>query len=348
MKSFVPHEFKFDQIVKNPHILIIAAEEDSRRFVVDNIIKYLKTKFDDSYDISIISPAEKINAFYQQKYPNATIHYDLAEKKTSNGNSNQIIVLDDCLADLSNWHEDETIMDILINARWYNTSCITTFRHPPTMVPNLCYYFDYVFLFTEDSISYRRKIWKMFTNMFPNMSISWIPENLNNWFIFEKIFSEYTKNFCCMVIDKRIPYRDFNDRIFWFRTNYEILDSDTFNPPRTIYFDNDLFNYTTEYSDEYSDQIFPEINSNEIYEDKTNKKNSFKINYNDNSINFSVSTNNADQLINSDENHLADNNDMIEKVCKYIIDIKKIQLVYLKIVIEYLRLKLSNNTIPRE
>ena len=81
---------------------------------------------------------------------------------------------------------------------------------------------------------------------------------------------------------------------------------------------------------------------------KQTKKNSFKINYNDNSINFSVSTNNADQLINSDENHLADNNDMIEKVCKYIIDIKKIQLVYLKIVIEYLRLKLSNNTIPRE
>ena len=337
MKFFVPNEFKLNKMVKNPHILIIAKKGHGKSILADNLIKYLiALKPDSDPDISIACPAERLNPFYQPKYPDAKIIYNLREKFfkkllieastdiENKKDANRIVVLDDCFVKMKNWCKNETVTEILMNNRHYDMPYIVIIQTPYGITPDIRLNFDYIFLLKEDSAINKQKLWDNYASMFPTYST------------FEKVFTEYTKNFCCMVIDNRTQQDDINDKVFWFRAKYSD-DEENFTLPETIYFDDDE---NLVYSDYFTplgiylapvtqELVFTSVNKNDLT--KINNDNSLKINYKDNNYEFSVTLNDLN------------NHETVKTLCYHITDVKNSQLEYLKLLNENLRLRLELN-----
>jgi hypothetical protein len=76
---------------------------------------------------------------------------------------------------------------------------------------------DYIFLFGEDFISNKRKLFEYYAGIFSTFES------------FDQVFSKLTSNFGCMVIDNKTITDDINEKIFWYKSekhnNYKLLEN---------------------------------------------------------------------------------------------------------------------------
>ena len=76
---------------------------------------------------------------------------------------------------------------------------------PLGITPDLRLNFDYVFLLKEDSQINKKKLYENYASMFPNLTV------------FDKVFTECTKDHCSMVVDNRKPTDTIEEKVFWFK-----------------------------------------------------------------------------------------------------------------------------------
>lgn len=218
-------EFTLDSMVSDPSIVMIA-KRGSGKSVVTRDILYHYRKMPGGV---VIAPTDRMNSFYKYFFPDLYIHYDITEillkkiltrqslmiekmkekkKKGLKVDPSSVLVMDDCLARKRSWAKDESIMEILMNGRHYKLTYILTMQTPLGITPDLRLNFDYVFLLKEDSTINKKKLWDNYASMFETLHA------------FEKVFSKCTENYCCMVIDNRKPSDNIQDKVFWFKAEF--------------------------------------------------------------------------------------------------------------------------------
>lgn len=215
-------QLKLNDMVKNAAIVMIAKRGSGKSWVAKAILM----NFNDIPCGIIVSPTDRMNAFYNSFFPDTYIHYEYStelvnrilerqeimidkkqqrEKLGKKIDCRAFILMDDCLSSRGSWLKDKPILELLFNGRHYELMYILTMQSPLGITPELRTNFDYIFLLQQEFISEQKKIFDHYAGMFPNFHA------------FRDVFTTLTANYGCMVIDNRRKVNNPLERIFWYR-----------------------------------------------------------------------------------------------------------------------------------
>jgi hypothetical protein len=255
-------QFDYSKMKDNSIIVLIGKRSSGKTTLVHDLLsKMIKC------DTTIISSTENLNQFYSKHHSDAEI-FDKYEpiilKKIIERSISmkpiklkQRVVLDDCLI-----HKCNKIRELFFNGRRYGLTGIMTSQYILDLPPEIRSNIDYIFLFADNFITNREKLYHHFAGMFDTFDK------------FEQVFNELTKDYGCMVIDNTVNTRNIVDKVFWYKAEsstlildktdkiIEILDK---NPSDIYDVDEDFSDVESEY-DYLNDvkQIIIKHNENEI------------------------------------------------------------------------------------
>lgn len=208
------NNFDLGAVNLGSHISIIAKRGSGKSVLVCDIINNLMQKGLKENDMYIISPCDKFSSFYGQKYHNATIdveyksdtidNYLTTIKNNGTFNVPKCVVLDCCITS-TNWNKQQSLMELLYNARHYGITLILTTQFPYGFTLELRANFDYVFLLADDYISNQKRLYNHYCCVFPSFNI------------FSMYFKDVTQDYGTMVINNRINGCDLFDKVFKYK-----------------------------------------------------------------------------------------------------------------------------------
>jgi len=233
LKKFNPQEMKQDHIA-----LYVGRRRSGKSYLLKDIISYHK-------DIKIglvISPTEISNQFFQKFIPNILIYDEYTPEiiqrfldrqiKVTKQRNDEIkkygksdidprafIILDDCLYDKT-WQSDKNIRSIFMNGRHYSIMTIITSQTPLGLNPTLRSQIDYVFIFKNNVIKEREKIYNHYAGI------------CNSFEVFNKIMDNTTENFEIMVIDNTTQGNNITEQIKWYKAtekNFKMCSPEIWN-----------------------------------------------------------------------------------------------------------------------
>ncbi|AYV77429.1 MAG: packaging ATPase [Dasosvirus sp.] len=215
-------EFKLEDMVDNPSIIMIAKRGSGKSWVTKAIMY-------NQSDVPVglvISPTEKDNPFFVDFFPDSYIYYKYdskiikklllrqklilkkAREKKQEGkylDPRLMVVMDDCLASKGTWAKDPLVAELLFNGRHRYITYILTMQYPLGIAPELRSNFDYVFLLSEDYVSNLKRIYEHYAGMFPDFNS------------FRQVFKNLTEDFGAMVIKNRGSRTKLDDKIAFYK-----------------------------------------------------------------------------------------------------------------------------------
>lgn len=229
MKTFKLHKFDMSKITKkrnssdkNEKVSIFLGKRNSgKSFCVKDMLYYLK----DIPVARIISGTEKANKHYTNFVPPVFIDYEYKDviienfmkrqetmivKKESDMryrdlDNRAILVLDDLMFDKNSWVTNKRIKEIAMNGRHWGVTFIITLQYCLGIPPDLRTNVDYVFLFKENRIAERQKIYKYWAGIIPSFKL------------FCEIMDACTNDYSCIVIDNSAATNNLEDQVFYYR-----------------------------------------------------------------------------------------------------------------------------------
>lgn len=216
-------KFRLENMVVDPAIVLVAKRGTGKSFITRDIMYHLRR----IPGGIVISPTDRMDAYFKYFFPDIYIHYDINEmilqkllyrqqlmklkykRKKKQGmkvNPSAILVMDDCLSRKKNWAKGDSVMQILMDGRHYKLTYLLTMQYPLGIGPELRGNFDYIFLLKENISTNRKRLYDNYAGIFPTQGI------------FERFLNQCTQDFRCMVIDNRNNKSDdLQDKVFWFK-----------------------------------------------------------------------------------------------------------------------------------
>jgi hypothetical protein len=165
----------------------------------------------------VMSGTEEGNGFYKDFIPDLFIYNeyksDVIEKvvqkqkeiiKKGITDNNVFIILDDCMYD-KKFLREKIMRQIFYNGRHWNVFFMLTMQYCMDLTPDLRSNIDYVFIFRENILQNREKIWKNFFGIFPTFDM------------FNQVMNACTENYECIVLDNTIKSNNIEDVVFWYK-----------------------------------------------------------------------------------------------------------------------------------
>ena len=172
LKKFDPNKIKNDSVV-----VFIGKRNTGKSYCMKDILSYNR-------DIPVgvvVSPTEKANGYFEKFIPKMLIYDELDEKLVSKYLNRQInitnnrkreltkhgsstvdprsfLILDDCMYNKSIM-SDKNIRCIFMNGRHYKIFLLITMQHGLGLPPDLRSNIDYVFIFRNNIVKEREKIY---------------------------------------------------------------------------------------------------------------------------------------------------------------------------------------------
>lgn len=226
-------EFDLNKLIKNsngdtiyPRIAVIAKSGSGKSYVIRDLMYFFH-----QHGVSggqVMCPTDKLNRFYDEFVPSVYIHHEVGvgpihefmetqekrvaenERRIAQGkkpkNVKAFFVMDDCMANKDVWIKDDRIKDMFMNGRHFKPfPYILSMQYCKGITPDLRSNFDFIFLLGEDNHKNRRKLHEEYVGM------------IDNYHVFNELFTQMTDNYGCMVIDNRSRSADIRNRIFSFR-----------------------------------------------------------------------------------------------------------------------------------
>jgi len=226
LRKFDPAKIKSDSVV-----VFIGKRNTGKSYCMKDIMSYNR-------DIPVgvvVSPTERANGYFEKFIPKMLIYDDLDEKIVSKFLSRQInitkdrkkelekhgsstidprafLILDDCMYNKA-VTKDKNIRCIFMNGRHYKIFLLITMQHGLGLPPDLRSNIDYVFIFRNNIVKEREKIYNHYAGMFPTFDV------------FNQVMNQCTENFECLVIDNKIQSNNINDNVYWYKaqdSNYKM------------------------------------------------------------------------------------------------------------------------------
>ena len=226
LKKFDPTKIKSDSVV-----VFIGKRNTGKSYCMKDIMSYNR-------DIPVgvvVSPTERANAYFEKFIPKMLIYDELEEKLVSKFLNRQInitkdkkrelekhgsstidprafLILDDCMYNKASI-KDKNIRCIFMNGRHYKIFLLITMQHGLGLPPDLRSNIDYVFIFRNNIVKEREKIYNHYAGMFPTFDV------------FNQVMNQCTENFECLVIDNKTQSNNINDNVYWYKaqdSNYKM------------------------------------------------------------------------------------------------------------------------------
>lgn len=261
------NEYELNNMVKYPHINIIAKRGSGKLYLIKDIIQKLNYK-----NVVVISRTERFDTFFGNFLPKENIKYEykseiiekilsdqenqikkFKEGKIKEEDAELLLVLDDCLSCKGSWVRDQPIQELLFNARHYKIGFVLTMQYPLGITPELRCNFDYVYLFAEDFVSNIKRIYEHYAGCFPNFCA------------FKEVYNELTKDYKSMVIVNRGVKTNIYEKIFYYKVR------DTSHKETNINLENNvsinMSQQDTKSCDLLSNNLYNLVNENKIQSD---------------------------------------------------------------------------------
>jgi hypothetical protein len=218
LKKFDPSIIKSDSVV-----VFIGKRNTGKSFCMKDILNYHR----DLPVGIVISPTERANQYFEKFIPKMLIYDEYDEKITTKFLSRQInitkqkkdemkktgisnidnrafLILDDCLYD-KKWPNDKNIRACFMNGRHYSIFFLITMQFALGIPPVLRGNIDYVFIFRENIVKNRERLYQHYAGMFPNFEV------------FSQTMDACTANYECLVIDNKTQSNKLEDQIYWYK-----------------------------------------------------------------------------------------------------------------------------------
>jgi len=224
IKKFDPSIIKSDSV-----ICMVGKRQSGKSYLLRDILTYHK-----SIPAGIvISPTEQGNHFFQNFIPNFLIYDEytpeiikkfldrqikitkqrndqIKKYGTSDINPKAFIIMDDCLFNAA-WQNDKNIRCIFMNGRHYNIFFILTMQYCLGLSPILRANIDYVFIFKNNMIKEREKLYNHYVGMF------------NDFHTYCKVMDHCTTDYSCLVVDNKVQSNKIEDQVKWYKAK-EVCD----------------------------------------------------------------------------------------------------------------------------
>jgi len=218
-------EFDVNTLIDNPSIIMIGGAGCGKIFVVKNLLY----KMTDIPHINIIAPTntrEYYNDFidplfvhheYLSSIPKQIVKrqrtlFEANKILKSSGlpliNSQTIFVMHDCMTTINSWRKCRSLFDIMHYKQIFKTTYILTVELSTGLNLKFRSTFDYTFLFAEDNLKSRQKLWNDWADIFPTFDS------------FEQAFLPATNKYGCLVIDNHAKTNDIKKKVFWFKATH--------------------------------------------------------------------------------------------------------------------------------
>ena len=226
LKKFDPTKIKSDSVV-----VFIVKRNTGKSYCMKDIMSYNR-------DIPVgvvVSPTERANGYFEKFIPKMLIYDELEEKLVGKFLNRQInitkdkkrelekhgsstidprafLILDDCMYNKTSI-KDKNIRCIFMNGRHYKIFLLITMQHGLGLPPDLRSNIDYVFIFRNNIVKEREKIYNHYAGMFPTFDV------------FNQVMNQCTENFECLVIDNKTQSNNINDNVYWYKaqdSNYKM------------------------------------------------------------------------------------------------------------------------------
>lgn len=196
-------------------LLFIGKKGSGKTTLLREIFYHMRDRFD--FVVALAGTPAAVDMF-KEFVPNAmvyrtinlkaiikTVQYAriLAEK---NANRRVLLVMDDCMGDKKLFH-DPIFRDIAFNQRHLRLTFAVSMQYCMDFGPDLRTQVDYCFVFQENIISNRRRLWEYFFGMFEDVDS------------FSKILWRCTRNFECLVLDNTKNTENFADSLYFYKAN---------------------------------------------------------------------------------------------------------------------------------
>jgi hypothetical protein len=230
LKKFDPSKIASDSVV-----VFIGKRNTGKSYCMKDILNYHR-------DIPVgivISPTERANGYFEKFIPKMLIYDECEEnvikkfldrqisisterkKELKKFGNSQIdprafLILDDCLYDKA-WISNINIRSIFMNGRHYKIFFLITMQHALGLPPVLRNNIDYIFIFRNNILKEKQKIYDHYAGMFPTFEA------------FNQVMNQTTENFECLVIDNKIQSNKLEDQVFWYKaseTNFKMCGAD--------------------------------------------------------------------------------------------------------------------------
>jgi len=278
LKKFDPTKIKSDSVV-----VFIGKRNTGKSYCMKDILSYNR-------DIPVgvvVSPTERANGYFEKFIPKMLIYDELEEKIVSKFLSRQInitkerkkelekhgsstvdprafLILDDCMYNKA-ITKDKNIRCIFMNGRHYKIFLLITMQHGLGLPPDLRSNIDYVFIFRNNIVKEREKIYNHYAGMFPTFDV------------FNQVMNQCTENFECLVIDNKIQSNNINDNVYWYKaqdSNYKMCSQNLWEM-QALQDQRDLMgisNEDEEDGEDFDPGVFTKKKNSKIIKVKKNQK----------------------------------------------------------------------------
>jgi hypothetical protein len=208
LKKFNPKTMRDNSIV-----VFIAKRMSGKSICVKDIMYYKRNLAAGV----VMSGTEEGNGFYKDFIPDLFIYNeyksDVIEKvvqkqkqliKKGARDNNVFIILDDCMYD-KKFLREKIMRQIFYNGRHWNVFFMLTMQYCMDLTPDLRSNIDYIFVFRENILQNREKIWRNFFGIFPTFDM------------FNQVMNACTENYECIVLDNTIKSNKIEDVVFWYK-----------------------------------------------------------------------------------------------------------------------------------
>lgn len=153
--------------------------------------------------------SDTIGNFYKKQL--SAVRRDVDEKMflgLSTVDPRAIIVMDDCMYD-NNWTEDRNLHALFLNGKHHRTTCVVTMQYPTRMPPSMRTNVAFVFIFRDDVISNRKRIYENYGDTFESFEM------------FCRVMDSCKEGgYECIVIDnKNNNSKQVEDEVFWYEAD---------------------------------------------------------------------------------------------------------------------------------
>jgi hypothetical protein len=235
---------KFDMNwIKDNKIIIFIGKRNTGKSIL--VLDYLYHHRDFPLG-TVISPTDNYNFTYRPHVPSIFIHEDytpelleqilkrqkdICKKQKvdpayADVDPRTFVVLDDCLADSNEWVKDKNMKWIFMNGRHAKVTFMLTMQYCLGITPNLRTNVDYIFICKEPKLGNQRRLYEHYAGMFPCFEM------------FRVVLNKCTKDHGCLVIDNSSNSDRLEDQVFWYRSDIDKPDWDTFKLCYPIFWKN--------------------------------------------------------------------------------------------------------------
>jgi hypothetical protein len=262
LKKFDPTKIKNDSVV-----VFIGKRNTGKSYCMKDIMSYNR-------DIPVgvvVSPTERANGYFEKFIPKMLIYDDLDEKLVSKFLNRQInitkdkkrdlekhgsstidprafLILDDCMYNKAIM-KDKNIRCIFMNGRHYKIFLLITMQHGLGLPPDLRSNIDYVFIFRNNIVKEREKIYNHYAGMFPTFDV------------FNQVMNQCTENYECLVIDNKTQSNNINDNVYWYKaqdSNYKMCSQNLWEM-QSLQDQRDLMGINNDDEDEDNEDFDPGV-----------------------------------------------------------------------------------------